>query len=83
MDPLISDYEFIFQGTFDQSIYDNCSIILSPEYNSERQIHVENAVEQVQQILQSLPGVNTFSTFVEFADENNVMSRYKITFSKN
>jgi hypothetical protein len=83
MDPLVSNYEFIFQGAFNQSVYDNCSIILSPEYNSARQILVEAAVVQVQQILQALPGVNTFSTFIEFADENNVSSRYKITYSKN
>lgn len=72
------DYEFIFPNSiFQQNIYNLCTITLSTELNTERQLLIENKVYEIQTVFNNIPGIRIFSTFLETGDK-----KYKITVSK-
>jgi hypothetical protein len=67
------DYEFIFPtGSFDQTIYNACTI---PDTLGRRQSIIESTVTEVQNIFKNnVLNLHKFSTFVEYNNKN-----YKVT----
>lgn len=63
-------YEFIFQGTYDPTIFSNAPVEQTPEFEEL----LKNTVDGMSNILDMYKGVKTFSSFITFNNKT-----YKIT----